>query len=32
MVTPRLPWDRAPEAFEMYATRAEGCLKVMLEL
>jgi S-(hydroxymethyl)mycothiol dehydrogenase len=32
MVTPRLPWQKAPEAFEMYADRAPGCLKVMLEL
>jgi threonine dehydrogenase-like Zn-dependent dehydrogenase len=32
MVTPRMPWDKAPEAFEMYAERAEGCLKLTLEL
>lgn len=32
MVTPRLPWERAPEAFEMYADRREGCLKLTLEL
>jgi threonine dehydrogenase-like Zn-dependent dehydrogenase len=32
MVTPRLPWDRAAEAFEMYANPegAEGSLKVTL--
>ena len=32
MVTPRMPWDRAAEAFEMYATCAEGSLKLTLEL
>jgi (R,R)-butanediol dehydrogenase/meso-butanediol dehydrogenase/diacetyl reductase/L-iditol 2-dehydrogenase len=32
MVTPRMPWDRAPEAFEMYAERAQGSLKLTLEL
>jgi L-iditol 2-dehydrogenase len=32
MVTPRLPWDRAAEAFEMYAERANGSLKLTLEL
>ncbi|UCE47035.1 MAG: zinc-binding dehydrogenase [Phycisphaerales bacterium] len=32
MVTPRMPWDKAPEAFEMYAERAKGCLKLTLEL
>ncbi len=34
MVTPRLPWDRAAEAFEMYAdpARAEGSLKLTLVL
>ena len=32
MVTPRMPWDKAPEAFEMYAERAEGSLKLTLEL
>ncbi len=32
MVTPRLPWDRAAEAFEMYANpeNAEGSLKLTL--
>jgi L-iditol 2-dehydrogenase len=32
MVTPRLPWEKAPEAFEMYATCAEGSLKLTLVL
>ncbi|MHC4501675.1 MAG: zinc-dependent alcohol dehydrogenase [Planctomycetota bacterium] len=32
MVTPRMPWDKAPEAFEMYAECAEGSLKLTLEL
>jgi S-(hydroxymethyl)mycothiol dehydrogenase len=32
MVTPRMPWEKAPEAFEMYATCAEGSLKLTLEL
>lgn len=34
MVTPRLPWEKAPEAFEMYANPAEheGSLKVTLVL
>jgi L-iditol 2-dehydrogenase len=32
MVTPRMPWDRAAEAFEMYATCAEGSLKLTLDL
>jgi L-iditol 2-dehydrogenase len=32
MVTPRMPWDRAAEAFEMYARCAEGSLKLTLEL
>jgi threonine dehydrogenase-like Zn-dependent dehydrogenase len=34
MVTPRLPWDKAAEAFEMYAdpARAEGSLKLTLVL
>ena len=34
LVTPRLPWERAPEAFEMYAYPAEheGSLKVVLDL
>ncbi len=34
MVTPRLPWDRAAEAFQMYANPAnhEDCLKITLVL
>ena len=32
MVRPRMPWDRAPEAFEMYAQCAKGSLKLTLEL
>ncbi|MHC4626228.1 MAG: zinc-dependent alcohol dehydrogenase [Planctomycetota bacterium] len=32
MVMPRMPWDKAPEAFEMYAERAEGVLKLTLKL
>ncbi|MFH1718239.1 MAG: zinc-binding dehydrogenase [Planctomycetota bacterium] len=32
MVTPRMPWDKAPEAFEMYAQCAAGSLKLTLEL
>jgi len=32
MVTPRMPWDQAAEAFEMYANRADGSLKLTLEL
>jgi threonine dehydrogenase-like Zn-dependent dehydrogenase len=34
LVTPRLPWDRAQEAFEMYAYPVdhEGALKVVLDL
>jgi threonine dehydrogenase-like Zn-dependent dehydrogenase len=34
MVTPRMPWDRAAEAFEMYANPAEheDCLKLTLVL
>lgn len=34
IVTPRLPWDQAPEAFAMYADPAKhvGSLKVVLEL
>jgi L-iditol 2-dehydrogenase len=32
MVTPRMPWDKAPEAFEMYAERARGSLKLALEV
>jgi threonine dehydrogenase-like Zn-dependent dehydrogenase len=32
MVTPRMPWDRAAEAFEMYLhpAQAEGSLKLTL--
>lgn len=32
MVTPRLPWEKAAEAFEMYAdpAEAEGSLKLTL--
>jgi len=32
MVTPRMPWDKAPEAFEMYAECAKGSLKLNLEV
>ncbi len=32
MVTPRMPWDKAPEAFEMYAERARGSLNLTLEV
>ncbi|MHC4727854.1 MAG: zinc-dependent alcohol dehydrogenase [Planctomycetota bacterium] len=32
MVTPRMPWDKAPEAFEMYTEHNKGCLKLTLEL
>ena len=34
LVTPRLPWEQAQEAFEMYAYPAEyeGSLKVVLNL
>lgn len=32
MVTPRMPWAKAPEAFEMYADRATGSLKLTLVL
>lgn len=32
MVTPRMPWDKAPEAFEMYAECAKGSLKLTLEV
>ena len=32
MVTPRLSWDQAPEAFEMYANQAKGSMKLMLIL
>jgi len=31
-VTPRMPWEKAAEAFEMYARCAEGSLKLTLEL
>ena len=32
MVTPVMPWDKAPEAFEMYAEPARDSLKLTLEL
>ena len=32
MVTPRMPWDQAAEAFEMYADCARDSLKLTLEL
>jgi len=32
MVTPRMPWDKAPEAFEMYAQCAKNSLKLTLEV
>lgn len=32
MVRPRMPWDKAPEAFEMYAECAKDSLKLTLEL
>jgi len=32
MVTPRMPWDKAPEAFEMYAQCAKDSLKLTLEV
>ncbi|MHC4542264.1 MAG: hypothetical protein ACYS74_21175 [Planctomycetota bacterium] len=32
IVRPRLPWNKAPEAFEMYAEPAKGSLKLTLEL
>ena len=32
MVTPRMGWDQAPEAFEMYAECAKDSLKLTLEL
>ncbi len=32
MVTPRLPWAEAPEAFEMYANQAKDSMKLMLIL
>ena len=31
-VTPRMPWEKAPEAFEMYHHCVEGSLKLTLEL
>ncbi|TLP79501.1 alcohol dehydrogenase catalytic domain-containing protein [Nesterenkonia sphaerica] len=30
-VTHRLPLDRAPEAYEMFQKKADGCIKVVLE-
>jgi len=32
IVRPRMPWNKAPEAFEMYAQCAKGSLKLTLEL
>ena len=32
MVMPRMPWDKAPEAFEMYAKCARDSLKLSLEV
>jgi threonine dehydrogenase-like Zn-dependent dehydrogenase len=32
MVFPRMKWDRAPEAFELYATCAKDVLKLILEM
>ena len=32
MVTPRMPWEKAPEAFEMYAEPAKDSMKLTLEL
>jgi L-iditol 2-dehydrogenase len=32
LVRPRMPWDKASEAFEMYAECARGSLKLILEL
>ena len=32
MVTPRMPWDKAPEAFEMYADCTKDSLKLTLEV
>ncbi len=32
MVTPRMPWDKAPEAFEMYAECAKNSMKLTLEV
>jgi threonine dehydrogenase-like Zn-dependent dehydrogenase len=31
LVRPRMPWDKAPEAFEMYAEREKDSLKLTLE-
>jgi L-iditol 2-dehydrogenase len=31
LVRPRMPWDKAPEAFEMYAECARDSLKLVLE-
>ena len=32
LVRPRIPWDKAPEAFEMYSECAKDSLKLTLEL
>ncbi len=32
LVTPRLPWEKAQEALELYATNAKDAIKVTLEL
>jgi threonine dehydrogenase-like Zn-dependent dehydrogenase len=32
IVTPRMPWNKAKEAFELYATHAKDAIKVTLEL
>jgi threonine dehydrogenase-like Zn-dependent dehydrogenase len=32
IATPRMPWDKAPEAFEMYAKCARDSLKLTLEV
>lgn len=32
MVTPRMPWDKAPEAFELYAGCEKDILKLTLDL
>ncbi|MCX7006854.1 MAG: zinc-binding dehydrogenase [Kiritimatiellaeota bacterium] len=32
IVTPRMPWDQAPKAFDMYADCARDSLKLVLEL
>ncbi len=32
MVTPKMPWEKAPEAFEMYANCVKDSLKLTLEL